>query len=314
MTAGRRTEGDQWDIRTGVGYTALVVAAWRALHTAAVEPLARDEYARHFVGAAADPYLTGLLAAAPAGDAAVFPHLYGVQTRFFDEFFATAAADGIRQMVIVAAGLDTRAFRLRWPAGTTVFELDQPAVLAFKADVLAGLGARPAADRVAVGADLRGDWAAALTAAGFDPARPTAWSLEGLLPYLTGPAQDGLLAGISALSCDGTRIAIGALGAHFDAEEFAAVVADHPGVRIFRDVDFGALTYRPEQRADPADWLAGHGWTVTRVGGTVDLQADHGETPPEVVVAVDGVLRSGYLTAVRAADADRLVIGSPNGY
>ena len=122
-----RSDDDTWGITGGVGYTALVVAGWRALHTAGPHPIARDEYARGFVTASADQYLTGLLADPPtAADAAVFPRLYGVQTRFFDEFFGAATRAGIRQAVIVAAGLDCRAYRLPWPVDTTLFELDQP--------------------------------------------------------------------------------------------------------------------------------------------------------------------------------------------
>ncbi|MGH3543351.1 MAG: class I SAM-dependent methyltransferase, partial [Mycobacterium sp.] len=103
-----RSDGDEWDIVSGVGYTALLVAGWRALHACSPEPLARDEYAKHFITASADPYLTGLLAEpGTSAGATAFPRLYGVQTRFFDEFFASAADGGIRQAVIVGAGLDS---------------------------------------------------------------------------------------------------------------------------------------------------------------------------------------------------------------
>lgn len=294
-----RTDDDRWDIHTGVGYTALVVAAWRALHTAGPDPVGADEWAQVFVEAAADPYLTGLLAAPPAAGAAVFPTLYGVQTRFFDDVFATAAAAGIAQAVILGAGLDTRAYRLDWPAGSVVFEVDQPAVLEFKDAVLTDRGARAATRRVGIGADLRGPWAESLLAAGFDPDRPCAWSLEGVLPYLTGTDQDGLLTAVTTLSAAGSRLAIGALGSHFDAEQFAAVAAEHPGAQIFRDVDFAALTHDPGQRAEPAEWLAQHGWALTRVATTLELQAEHGEHPPAVMVAVDDVLRSQYVCATR---------------
>ena len=102
------------------------------------QPLVRDDYAKHFITASADPYLTGLLADPGTSAAATaFPRLYGVQTRFFDEFFKSAAQRGIRQAVIVAAGLDSRAYRLNWPSGTTVFEIDQRKVLKFKERVLA---------------------------------------------------------------------------------------------------------------------------------------------------------------------------------
>jgi len=294
-----RADDDRWDIHTGVGYTALVVAAWRALHTAGPDPVAADDWARAFVEAAADPYLSGLLDAAPTADTAVFPTLYGVQTRFFDEFFTAASAAGIAQAVILGAGLDTRCYRLGWPDESVVFEVDQPAVLRFKTAVLAERAARPATRRVPIGADLRGPWAESLLAAGFEPGRPCAWSVEGVLPYLTGADQDALLTALTTLSAAGSRIAIGALGSHFDAEQFAAVTAEHPGLQIFRDVDFSTLTHPPEQRADPADWLERHGWAPAWVGTTLDLQADHGASPPAVMVAVDRVLRSQYVHATR---------------
>ncbi len=138
-----RSDDDEWDIVSSVGYTALLVAGWRALHAMSAQPLVRDEYAQHFITASADPYLTGLLADPGTSEGATaFPRLYGVQTRFFDEFFSSAADLGIRQAVIVAAGLDSRAYRLEWPSGTTVFEVDQPKVLEFKRRVLAEHGGR----------------------------------------------------------------------------------------------------------------------------------------------------------------------------
>ena len=122
-------------------------------------------------------------------DETAFPRLYGVQTRFFDDFFSSAGEAGIRQAVIVAAGLDSRAYRLEWPDGTTVFEVDLPKVLEFKARVLGERGATPKARRIEVAADLRTDWPTPLKAAGFDPHGASAWSVEGILPYLTDDAQ-----------------------------------------------------------------------------------------------------------------------------
>ena len=180
-----RSDDDTWDIVSSVGYTALLVAGWRALHAAGDDPLVRDDYAKHFIAASADPFLNGALADPDQSEgAATFPRLYGVQTRFFDEFFASAAARGIRQAVIVAAGLDSRAYRLAWPTGTTVFEIDQPKVLEFKVRVLAEHAAEPAAQRRDVAADLREDWSIPLRGADFDTGTPTAWSVEGILPYL----------------------------------------------------------------------------------------------------------------------------------
>ena len=294
-----RSDDDNWDIVSSVGYTALLVAGWRALHELSAQPLVRDEYAKLFIAASQDPYLAGVLAnPGTTLDETAFPRLYGVQTRFFDDFFFSAGEAGIRQAVIVAAGLDSRAYRLEWPVGTTVFEVDLPKVLEFKARVLAERGATPKARRIEVAADLRTDWPRPLQAAGFDPRSPSAWSVEGVLPYLTEDAQDALFARISELCAPGSRVALGALGSRLDREQLAALEADHPGVNKSGNVDFSKLTY--ETNGDPAEWLAAHGWAVEPVRNTLDLQAGYGMTPPDVDVKIDAFMHSQYITAVRA--------------
>jgi methyltransferase (TIGR00027 family) len=295
-----RSDDDEWDIVSSVGYTALLVAGWRALHAMSAQPLVRDDYAKHFITASADPFLTGVLADPGTSEGATaFPRLYGVQTRFFDEFFMAAAGGGIRQAVIVAAGLDSRTYRLNWPSGTTVFEVDQPKVLEFKQRVLAEHGAEPAAHRVEVAVDLRDDWSIPLRAAGFDPQRPTAWSVEGILPYLTGDAQDTLFSRIGELSAPGSRLAIGALGSCLDEDKLAAMEESYPGLNLSGDVKFSALTYDDAQKTKPAAWLADHGWTVEPVRTNPELQAVYGRTPPEVDVEVDQIMHSEYITATR---------------
>jgi methyltransferase (TIGR00027 family) len=106
-------------------------------------------------------------------------HAAVVRTRVFDDFLMDACVRGCRQVVLVAAGLDTRAFRLSWPAGVSLFEIDLPAVLAFKEQVLTSTDAAPRCHRVAVPADLREDWSSQLVTAGFQPATPTVLLLEG---------------------------------------------------------------------------------------------------------------------------------------
>lgn len=293
-----RSDDDHWDIVSSVGYTALLVAGWRALHAVSSSPLVRDEYAKVFIAASEDPYLVGVLAnPGTSEDETAFPRLYGVQTRFFDDFFAAAGEAGIRQAVIVAAGLDSRAYRLDWPARTTVFEVDLPKVLEFKARVLGEHGATPKARRVEVGADLRSDWSRPLEAAGFDVESPSAWSVEGLLPYLTDEAQNALFTRISGLSAPGSRIAVGALGSRLDHDQLTALESAHPGVNVSGDVDFSALTYEPQ--TEPAERLAAHAWTVDPVRSTLQLQAGYGLTPPDVDVKIDGFMHSQYITATR---------------
>ena len=295
-----RSDDDEWDIVSSVGYTALLVAGWRALHAVSAQPLVRDEYAKQFIAASEDPYLTGLLAEPGTSEGAtVFPRLYGVQTRFFDEFFSSSADRGIRQAVIVAAGLDSRAYRLNWLSGTIVFELDQPKVLEFKDRVLAKHAVQAAAYRKDVAADLRDDWSIPLRAAGFDPKQPTAWSVEGILPYLTGDAQDILFRRISELSAPGSRLAIGALGCCLDQDLLAALEETYPGLDLSGDVKFSELTYEDAAKTKPAEWLAEHGWTVEPVRTNPELQADYGRTPPEVDHQVDQIMHSEYITATR---------------
>jgi methyltransferase (TIGR00027 family) len=295
-----RSDDDTWDIVSSVGYTALLVAGWRALHTVSTQPLARDDYAKHFIAASRDPFLNDALAEPGTSEGATtFPRLYGVQTRFFDEFFSSASDAGLRQAVIVAAGLDSRAYRLTWAAGTTVFEIDQPEVLEFKVRVLAEHGAAPTARRSDVAADLRDDWSIPLRESGFDTTVPTAWSVEGILPYLTSDAQDTLFDRITELSAPGSRLAIGALGSRLDHDRLAALEEHYPGLNLSGVVNFSTLTYDDSTKTAPARWLAEHGWTVESVRTNPQLQREYGRTPPQVDVDIDEIMHSEYVTASR---------------
>jgi len=281
-----RSHDDSWDIASSVGVTAVMVAAARARETAGTDPLIRDPYARILVAAAdtgvwekfLDPQMQDRIAAADPEAAALFANMLSyqaVRTHFFDTFFADATATGIRQVVILAAGLDSRAYRLGWPAGTVVYEIDQPKVLAYKSATLAEHGANPTADRREVAADLRQDWPAALRAAGFDPARPTAWLAEGLLMYLPAEAQDRLLEQVGELSAPGSRISVEAVR-HHDEERRAQMrarwekVTDDLGIE--RTVDIADLTYNDPHRAEVTDWLNAHGWTASGIGSTEEMR------------------------------------------
>jgi methyltransferase (TIGR00027 family) len=273
-----RTHDDTWDIKTSVGSTAVMVAAARAFETEQPDALIRDPYARLLVsnaGAAVlwesmlDPEVVAKIEAIDAESAARMQHMRGyqaVRTHFFDTYFADAVAAGIRQVVILASGLDSRAYRLDWPAGTTVYEIDQPQVLDYKSSTLAESGATPSADRREVAIDLREDWPAALRAAGFDPAQPTAWLAEGLLMYLPAEAQDKLFTQIGELSAAGSRVSAETAPMHAEERrqqmrERFKKVADELGLE--ETVDVGELMYRDEHRAELADWLNEHGWRAT---------------------------------------------------
>ena len=189
-------------------------------------------------------------------------HQMTVRTRFFDDFFTGATKDGIRQAVILASGLDTRAYRLSWPAGTVVYEIDQPEVIAFKTDTLADLGAAPTAERRTIAIDLRDDWPTALREGGFDVTQPTAWSAEGLLPYLPPEAQDRLFDNITALSAPGSRLATEHVPDPnaFTDERLQRITERWRSFGF--NLDASELFYQGE-RSVVVDYLGTHGWQVT---------------------------------------------------
>ncbi|GLP72991.1 putative S-adenosyl-L-methionine-dependent methyltransferase [Mycobacterium antarcticum] len=274
-----RTDDDTWDIATSVGSTAVMVAAARAGETERETPLIRDPFAKMLVAGAGtgvwefmlDESFVEKVAAADPEAAAVFQHMgsyQAVRTHFFDAYFADAAAAGIDQVVILASGLDSRAYRLDWPAGTTVFEIDQPKVLEYKATTLADHGVRPAALLHEVPIDLRDDWPTALVDAGFDASAPTAWLAEGLLMYLPAEAQDRLFAQLTELSAPGSRVAAETVGVQAEDRRAAMrerfkLIADRFGMEDA--IDVGDLMYHDEDRADVTDWLNGHGWSASAV-------------------------------------------------
>ncbi|MEU0502186.1 class I SAM-dependent methyltransferase [Nocardia sp. NPDC005998] len=261
-----RTEGDTWDIVSSVGMTALGVAAARAIETKRPDALVHDEYAAPFVVASSDSDMNRLITDSTLWSQIPFTSGFiGYRSKFFDDFFLSAAAAGVTQAVILAAGLDARAYRLDWPRDEVVFEIDQPKVLEFKRQVLAESGAEPRSDRREVAVDLRDDWPAALVAAGFDPTSPTAWSAEGLLPYLPGAAQDALFARIGRLSAPGSRLAVETIDTSVDicriADQESELLKDTP----FGKVDLASLFYT-DDRTDPAELLTTHGWTTSSLG------------------------------------------------
>jgi methyltransferase (TIGR00027 family) len=262
-----RTDDDNWDITTSVGYTALNVATARALEAQKPDPLAVDPFAEVFcraVGSTAADVLDGKdpghhLKTADWGGH--FVSFQGARTRYFDEYFRRAADAGVRQMVILAAGLDSRAYRLTWPDGTTIFELDRRQVLDFKREVLAGQGAQPNAERREVAIDLREDWPQALQDNGFDAGQPSAWIVEGLLLYLPGDAQAQLFSGIDALASPGSHAAVED-SAPMSPEEFQAGVEEERAARANGDKRlFFQLIYN-EQHAPADQWLGEHGWNA----------------------------------------------------
>lgn len=278
-----RTHDGAWDLASSVGATATMVAAGRAMATKAPRALINDPYAEPLVRAVGiellikimdgDLGLDAIAGFSAARTQGIIDRM-AVRTKYFDDYFTHGQDGKTRQVVILASGLDARAYRLPWPDGTVVYEIDQPQVLDFKATTLADLGARPNATRRAVAIDLRDDWPSALRQAGFDPAQPTAWLAEGLLMYLPPDAQDRLFDNITSLSAPGSTIAV----------EYAPGVADFDPGQVqgisdsFRasavDVDVAALL-QPGQRHDAADYLRTLGWDVHGVTRTELLRQNN---------------------------------------
>jgi methyltransferase (TIGR00027 family) len=311
-----RTENGSWEITESVGATALGVASARAAETESENPLISDPYARVFLDAAGDgvwnwhagPQLPAELIELEPDLPLQMQAMVGYmasRTAFFDTFFLNATQAGIRQVVILAAGLDSRSWRLPWPDGTTVYELDQTKVLDFKASTLREHGAEPACNRVPVAVDLRHDWPTALQQAGFDASAPSAWSAEGLMPYLPAAAQELLFERVQGLTAPGSRVAVEALGPSFlDPEARAKRRARMDRVRDFmakadpqREIPRTDELWYFEEREDVGDWFGRHGWDVT-VTPSAELMAGYGRrSPNEVQDQVPGNL---FVAAQRA--------------
>ncbi|MBO0881794.1 MAG: class I SAM-dependent methyltransferase [Mycobacterium sp.] len=301
-----RSDSDSWDLATSVGATATMIAAQRALAASGPDPLIDDPFAAPLVRAVGiDVYtrlVDGKIPVTEDGEDSAFDPDWmargmAVRTRFYDQFFADATTGGIRQAVILAAGLDARAYRLPWPNGTVVYEVDMPEVIEFKTSTLHKLGAKPTAQRRTVAVDLRDDWAAALRAAGFDPHAAAAWSAEGLLVYLPPEAQDALFDRITALSAAGSRL----------ASEFV------PDTRIFADeryrahhermselgfdIDFNDLVYHFE-RSHIIEFLTQRGWQVSH-RTVAELHAANGLVYPDDEVGA-AFANMTYISAARS--------------
>lgn len=270
-----RTDDDNWDLASSVGATATFVASGRAMATKDPRGLINDPYAEPLVRAVGLDFFTKMMdgeldtstidIASPARKQAMIDGM-AVRTKYFDDYFIDATNNGVRQAVILASGLDARAYRLPWPAGTVVYELDQPQVIDFKTTTLADIGAEPLATRRTIPIDLRQDWPAALKAAGLDLTAPIAWLAEGLLIYLPPDAQDRLFDNITGLSVPGSRVATEFVPGiiDFDADRVRETMAssflrDH-GI----DVDMPSLVYAG-QRNHVADYLRAKGWDVEGV-------------------------------------------------
>ncbi|QUR66606.1 class I SAM-dependent methyltransferase [Mycobacterium spongiae] len=299
-----RSDNDSWDLASSVGATATIVAAARARATKAAliddpfaEPLVRAvgvDFFNRWASSELDPADVDI----PDSPWGVQPitDLLTARTRHIDSFFTEASNAGIRQAVILASGLDARGYRLPWPPGTAVFEIDQPAIIDFKAATLAALDAEPTADLRGVRSDLRHDWPAALRQAGFKPERPTAWSAEGLLAFLPPEAQDRLVDEITALSVEGSRL----LAEVFRFSPETIQVMENANKKWYEhglDVELDDLGY-PGERSDVAAYLEANGW-YTQSTPLEQLLAHNGlPTPSPGSAAASAFAEAYYCTAV----------------
>jgi methyltransferase (TIGR00027 family) len=275
-------------LASSVGATATMVAAARAVASRGTNPIINDPFAAPLVRAVGLDFFRRLVdgeivaAETPEDgerDLQLETDSIAVRTRFFDDFFLNSARDGIRQSVILAAGLDARPYRLSWPARSVVYEVDQPKVVDFKSATMATLGAAPAADRRTVSIDLREDWPAALRSSGFDVTQPTSWSAEGLLMYLPPEAQDRLFDNITALSAPGSKLAT-----EYHAETDVAMSErakqfNDRWANLGCDIDLSGLFFDGE-RSNVVEYLTEKGWQLT-TRPRRELFADYGLVFPD---------------------------------
>jgi methyltransferase (TIGR00027 family) len=298
-----RAENDSWDLGSGVGSTATMVAAARAAASGWPDSFAEDQFAAGLVRAVGIDVFTRLASGelsfsdVDSGKSVWMPYLFGIRTNHFDRFLATATAAGIRQAVNLGSGLDSRGYRLRWPTGTVLYEVDRSEVIDFRGSALADLGAIAMTEIRSVGVDLRDDWPGALQAAGFDPATPTAWIAEGLMiGFLPGDAQDRLLDNVTRLSSAGSRLAADHVPGSFAVlGEQMRHIGELWNARRY-NVAFDNL-YFAGQHNNAQTYLEERGWD-TAGAVLADLFTAVGLTKPAVDfgAGVEGVV---YVTATR---------------
>ena len=302
-----RTDRDSWDLASSVGATATMVAAARAAATRRPDPVINDPFAEPLVRAVGLDLFTrvasGELDFADVDDDDGFPRMvdtFAARAKFFDDYFAEAGSAGLRQVVIVASGLDARPYRLSWPTGTTLYEIDQPEVIEFKSATLSELGAAPGAEHRPVGIDLREDWPAALQRAGFDTAQPTAWLAEGvLIGFLPPDAEVQLLDNVIALSAAGSQFSAdyGTVRGQTEEQQRQARIMTDRWREHGLDLHIPDLTY-PGEHTDVAAHLQARGWdTTTSTLG--DLFDAAGLAPLEPEAQAGASASVGFVRAAR---------------
>ncbi|HEY4036910.1 MAG TPA: SAM-dependent methyltransferase [Ktedonobacteraceae bacterium] len=270
--------------------TACWTAAMRANESDHVDSLFHDPWANLLAGQVGRDWVDHI--STKLGRA----HEIGlvVRTKFFDDFLLRATTEHlVRQVVTVAAGMDTRGFRLAWPAQTRLFELDQPELLAHKEQLLSSVGAFPTCWRQTIGVDLRDSWSDTLCQAGFDPLQHSVWLLEGVLPYLPEPSVLHLLDVVTTLSASGSWLGFNVVNHEALTSPWA-----RPWIEFLKKLDAPWLSTMDE----PEIVLAERGWTATVVQSGEE-SANFGRWPyPVVPRSVLGYPRSLFAIATRMPD------------
>lgn len=261
--------------------TAAWTASVRARESERADGLFCDPWAALLAGE------TGLAWIAPRSTESVTPII--IRTRYFDDFLQRVTREeGITQVILLAAGLDTRAFRLSWPAGTTFFELDQTAVLAYKSNVLNAAQAQPTCTRQAIGADLTQPWTEALLAGGFDPQIPAVWLLEGFLFYLPKETVTQLLDAVTSLAAPGSWLGFDIIN---------SVMLTSPLTRNWIEMQAQSGAPWIGTLDDPVGFLAQRGWaaSLTQAGAE---DANYGRWPfPVIPTTLPNMPHNWFVTA-----------------
>ncbi|WP_228803349.1 SAM-dependent methyltransferase [Nocardia cyriacigeorgica] len=239
----------------GVAMTAIGVAMIRVRESRRRDRLYDDPLAQAFVDAARAGFDDDRWARFEAL-ADQFYEARSVAVRLVDDDVVEGVAAGCEQIVLLGAGLDTRAFRLGLAPGVRFFELDLPELFAFKEPLLAARDARPTCERRVIAADLRDDWANALRESGFHADHPTQWIDEGVLGYLSREQAYAVAATVTELSATGSRFGVGRFQTDTAATSYRAL-RDLVSGDGDRPVPINGLG------PDAETWLAAHGWRTT---------------------------------------------------
>ena len=276
------------DTKTTLAATANWTAAVRAVETKRPDRLFEDAWATALAGEIGSTWIQGR---APESLAPIV-----LRTRYFDDYLKRITESlGIRQIVLLGAGLDTRAYRLNWPDGTTLYEVDQPDLLEYKENILQAQGARPQCRRVVVKTDLKQEWAIPLRRAGYEAAKPSGWLIEGLLFYLPTQVVTSLLTLVSGITARGSWLG-------FDIINGETLTSPFTKRWIEMQQEAGAPWIGTLD--DPVAFLAQAGWRaeLTQAG---QPEANHGRWTLPIIPTTMPNMPHNWFVVAQKGDSDR---------